>query len=205
MKAIRRKLLPTITAAALSLAVSGAHAAQGDWLLRFGAANVDPSAGSTGVVPDDAIDVDDGTAAFINGTYMIRDNIGIELLAATPFSHDIILEGVGKIAETDHLPPTLSLQYHFSPASNVRPYVGAGLNWTTFFDEEAIAVINDISLDDSFGWAVQAGVDVEINEKWFLNADIRKIDIETTAETDIGNIEVEIDPVVISLGIGLRF
>ena len=205
MICINRKLILVITATVLSLITMGAHAAQGDWLLRFGAANVDPSAGSTGVVPDDAIDVDDGTAAFINGTYMIRDNIGIELLAATPFSHDIILEGAGKIAETDHLPPTLSVQYHFSPESKVRPYVGAGLNWTTFFDEEATAVINDISLDDSFGWAVQAGIDVDINEKWFFNADIRKIDIETTAETDIGNIDVDIDPVVISLGVGLRF
>ncbi|MGI9315932.1 MAG: OmpW/AlkL family protein, partial [bacterium] len=138
-------------------------------------------------------------------TYMIKNNIGVELLAATPFSHDIVLEGTGKIAETDHLPPTLSLQYHFAPESNVRPYVGAGVNWTTFFDEEATAVISDISLDDSVGWAVQVGVDVDINEKWFFNADIRKLDIETTAETDIGNIDVTIDPVVVSLGVGLRF
>ena len=205
MNAMTRKLLPAMAATALSLAIGGAHAAQGDWLLRFGAANVNPSAGSTGVVPDDAIDVSDGTAAFINGTYMIRDNIGIELLAATPFNHDITLEGAGKIAETDHLPPTLSLQYHFNPESNVRPYVGAGLNWTTFFNEKATAVIKEISLDDSFGLAVQVGVDVDINEKWFFNADIRKMDIETTAETDIGNIDVAIDPVVISLGVGLRF
>ena len=202
---IKSKAVTAAIIATLSLSATGAYAAQGDWLLRFGAANVDPSAGSTGVVPDDAIDVDDGTAAFINATYMIRDKIGLELLAATPFNHDILLEGTGKIAETDHLPPTFSVQYHFSPESNVRPYVGAGINWTTFFNEEATAVINSISLDDSVGWAVQAGVDVDINEKWFFNADIRKMDIETTAETDIGNIDVTIDPVVISLGVGMRF
>lgn len=205
MKKILSKVRTTAIAAVLSLAAAGANAAEGDRLLRFGVANVNPSAGSTGVVPDDAIDVDDGTAAFINGTYMIRDNVGLELLASTPFNHDIILKGTGKIAETDQLPPTLSLQYHFAPQSKVRPYVGAGINWTIFFNEKATDVINSISLDDSVGWAIQIGADADINEKWFLNADIRKMDISTTAKTDLGNVDVTIDPVVVSLGVGFRF
>ena len=174
---------------------------QGDWLLRFGAASVNPNDKSS--LP--GLGVEDAQAIFVNGTYMLSDNIGLELLASTPFTHDITLAGSGKIAETKHLPPTFSVQYHFSPKQSFRPYVGAGINYTTFFSEKATAVINSISLDDSLGLAVQAGFDVDINKDWFFNADIRYIDIETTASTNIGDIEVTIDPTVISLGVGTRF
>lgn len=173
---------------------------QGDWLLRFGAASVNPNDKSS--LP--GLSVEDGQAIFVNGTYMLSDNIGLELLAATPFTHDIKLNGT-TIAETQHLPPTFSVQYHFSPKQSFRPYVGAGINYTTFFSEKAIAVISSISLDDSWGLAVQAGFDIDISKDWFFNADIRYIDIETTATTNIGNIDVTIDPTVISLGIGTRF
>jgi len=173
---------------------------QGDWLLRFGAASVNPNDKSS--LP--GLGVEDGQAVYVNGTYMLSDNIGLELLAATPFTHDITLNGT-KIAETKHLPPTFSVQYHFSPKQSFRPYVGAGINYTTFFSEEATAVISSISLDDSWGLAVQAGFDVDISKDWFFNAYIRYIDIETTASTNIGDVDVTIDPTVISLGIGTRF
>jgi len=173
---------------------------QGDWLLRFGAASVNPNDKSS--LP--GLGVEDGQAVYVNGTYMLSDNIGLELLAATPFTHDITLNGT-KIAETKQLPPTFSVQYHFSPKQSFRPYVGAGINYTTFFSEEATAVISSISLDDSWGLAVQAGFDVDISKDWFFNADIRYIDIETTASTNIGDVDVTIDPTVISLGIGTRF
>ena len=136
---------------------------------------------------------------------MYTDNVGIEILAATPFTHDITLAGSGKIAETDELPPTVSLQYYFSPGAKVRPYVGAGINYTAFFNEEATAVITSISLDNSVGLALQAGVDIDINNEWYFNADLRLISIDTTATTNLGDIEVDIDPVVISLGVGLKF
>jgi outer membrane protein len=173
---------------------------QGDWLLRFGAAGVFPNDDSS---PID-VEVDDGYGLYINGTYMIRDNIGLELLAATPFTHDITLNGT-KIAETKQLPPTFSVQYHFSPKQSFRPYVGAGINYTTFFSEEATAVITRISLDDSWGLAAQAGFDMDINQNWFFNADLRYIDISTTADTDAGLIDVDINPWVLSLGVGTRF
>jgi len=187
------------------LPLGAAHAvSQGDWLLRFGGAQVSPNDGSSGVVANDAIGVDSNAQPFVNLTYMLRDNIGLEVLAALPFQHDITLNG-SKIAETKQLPPTISVQYHFRPKENIRPYVGAGINYTTFFSEKATATITSISLDDSIGLAAQVGVDGDINKKWFWNADVRYINIETTAETNIGNIEVDINPWVFSLGVGTYF
>ena len=205
---MKYKTLITTFALASGLALSAQPATaveKGDWLVRFGLANVNPNDGSSGVVADDAGGVEDDTQLYIHATWMFSDNMGLDILGATPFTHDITLDGAGKIGETKHLPPTVGVQYHFSPKSNVRPYVGAGINYTTFFSEEATAVITSLSLDDSWGLAVQAGVDVDINDNWFFNADLRYINIETTAETNLGNIDVEIDPWVIGLGVGTTF
>ncbi|WP_455219653.1 OmpW/AlkL family protein [Kaarinaea lacus] len=190
-----------------------AHAVEkGDWLLRFGVTMVAPdasSSGPAGVLPDDAVDVDDGTSVSEDGTYMFRDNIGFELLAAYPFSHDITLNGT-KIAETDQLPPTFSVQYHFRPKTNVRPYAGIGLNYTTFFSESITtegtsAGLTSLSLDDSIGLALQGGIDIDISKKWYVNLVLRYINIETTAKTNVGDINVDINPWVYTLGVGTSF
>lgn len=187
------------------LPVGSAYAvSQGDWLLRFGGAQVSPNDSSHGVVADNAIGVDGNAQPFINLTYMLKDNIGLEVLASLPFKHDITLNG-SKIAETKQLPPTISVQYHFTPKNSIRPYVGLGLNYTIFFSEKATSTITSISLDDSTGLAAQVGVDGDINKSWFWNADLRYIKISTTAKTNIGNIDVDINPWVFSFGVGTRF
>ncbi len=180
----------------------------GDMFMRFTATNVNPNDDSTafsgaGVNPE----VDDNTQPGVTFVYMYSDNIGLEVLGATPFSHDISAAPLGKIGETKHLPPTFSVQYYFNPQTKVRPFVGVGLNYTTFFDEKTISGLGgDLELDDSFGLAVQAGIDYDIDEKWFLTADIRYINIETEA-TNIaaGTSDVEINPTVISIGAGFKF
>lgn len=140
---------------------------------------------------------------------MLRDNIGLELLAATPFEHNIIgtgtLAGSGKIAETKQLPPTFSVQYYFSPKKSFSPYIGAGINYTTFFSEKAVNTITTISLDDSWGLAAQAGFDMKMTKDWFFHTDLRYINIETTATTDAGNVDVKINPWVLSVGVGTTF
>ncbi len=141
---------------------------------------------------------------------MLKDNISIEVLGALPFSHDINATGAvtGKVADTRQLPPTVSLQYHFKPKASVRPYVGLGLNYTTFFDINTTGALagTRLELDDSFGLAAQAGVDMDINDKWFFNADVRYIDIETTATSSLlGTVDVSIDPWVFTLGVGTTF
>ncbi len=199
----------------LGLSASAAHAIQeGDWIVRFGVSNVSPnddsgefsgSAGSGAAVDGDA-------KPSINLTYMIKDNIGLEVLGALPFSHDISATGslasAGKVAETKQLPPTFSVQYHFSPQAKIRPYAGIGLNYTTFFstDTEGALAGSSLEIDDSFGLAAQVGVDYDINEEWFLNLDVRYISIETEATSSaLGTIDVDINPVVITVGAGFKF
>lgn len=177
---------------------------QGDWLLRFGGAQVSPNDSSHGVVADNAVGVDGNAQPFINLTYMLRDNIGLEVLGALPFKHDITLNG-NKIAETKQLPPTISLQYHFSPKKTLRPYIGIGVNYTKFFSEKATATITSIDLKDSTGLAAEVGIDGDINKTWFWNADLRYINITTTATTNLGDISVDINPWVFSLGVGTHF
>ena len=155
------------------------------------------------VVPE----VGDSTRPGVTFVYMYDNNIGFEVLAALPFKHDISVDGMGKIGETKHLPPTFSVQYYFNPESKVRPYVGLGLNYTTFFSTESIPGLGgDLDLDDSFGLAAQVGIDYDINEKWFLTADARYINIETTATNSAaGTTDVEINPTVLSIGVGYKF
>ncbi len=182
-----------------------AHAQEaGDWIVRVGVGNVDPKSDN-----GDIASVDSGTAAVFNATYMMTDNIGIELLAATPFTHDIKLAAGGtRVGETKHLPPTLSVQYHFDTNSAIRPYVGAGLNFTLFFDEETTGPLagTNLDLEESFGIAAQVGADWDFSDNMFANLDVRWINIETDARLDGAPLEtVEIDPIVYSLTLGWRF
>lgn len=207
----------------------------GDWIVRVGVTHVAPN-DSSGAVNTPAgpaagteVEVDDGTSLGFNFTYMMTENIGVELLAALPFSHDInpnatlaTITGPDTIGSTSHLPPTLSAQYHFAPNAKVRPYVGAGLNYTLFFDEEVegglkAAGYNDLELDNSFGLAAQFGVDFDVSSNWFVNADLRYINIETEAtinEASAGSgalgdtltvKDVKINPWVFTMAVGTKF
>jgi outer membrane protein len=155
------------------------------------------------------LQVDNGTSATIEATYMFADHLGVELLAAWPFTHDVGIDGVsGDVAQVEHLPPTLSLQYHFNPEGRFRPYVGAGLNYTFFFNEETKGALDgtDLNLDDSWGWAGQVGTDIGINENWFVNLAVRYIDIDSDASLDGDSLgTIEIDPFVYEAQVGYRF
>lgn len=204
----------------LSFCVAGPAQAYeaGDWLVRVGITSVDPKSDNLDVAGVGTLEVDSGTTLTFTGTYFFTPNWGLELLAAAPFNHDINLAGVGKIAETDHLPPTLSIQYHFIPDGTFQPYVGAGLNATIFFSEDLEsgvpallgATTGDLSLDTSIGLAAQIGADFMLNEKWVLNVDVRWIDIDTEAELTLDGVgvelgDVEIDPWVYGINLGYRF
>jgi len=215
----------------LAIFVSPAFAHDaGTWVLRAGVGTVAPD--SNNYVENDGtttltIDVDDGTSLTLSGTYMFSPNWGFDILAAYPFNHDIKLSVVDntdpglpavsiKAGETDQLPPTFSIQYHFLPDATFQPYAGAGLNWTTFFNSEVTqeltdAVgITDIKLDDSFGLALQLGADWVFSNNWLINFDVRWIDIDSdlsasdgTTEAEVGT--VNIDPWVYAINIGYRF
>jgi outer membrane protein len=250
---IKGKLLAVgaLTLAAFAVAPM-AQAEKGDWLFKGGATMVSPksgnlSLGDLGEVPDlgvsidnVSIEVDDGTSFGFTITYMMTNNWAVELLAAVPFKHDIKLKATitdllppggsvtdsAKIGDTKHLPPTISLQYHFLPDGMFNPYVGVGFNTTLFSSESlnsdardlfAALGINDanLKLDTSTGVAAQIGIDWYFGDKWFANADVRYIDLGTKAKitgtdeagdavvAELGT--VNIDPIVYSLMLGYRF
>ncbi len=208
MKTSYRVLIVAIAFLALSYsALANAHE-KGDWLLRVGAGMVDPDSDNGNVGGAD-LDVDSGVSLVFNGTYFFTPNVAFEVLAALPFTHDVDLEGAGQVAEVKHLPPTFSLQYHFDTGNKFRPYVGAGLNVTIFFDEDTEGALagTDLDLDESFGLAAQVGADIDVSDNMFLNFDVRYIDIDTDAEVSPLGLEfdVDIDPFVYSLALGWKF
>ena len=202
--------------ALLALVASPALAYEaGTWVLRAGVGVVAPDSDNLVLDPETIVEVDDGTSLTLMGTYMFSRHWAFDILASWPFNHDIKLAGT-KIAETDHLPPTFSMQYHFLPDATFQPYVGAGLNYTTFFSTDVEQVltdltgITDIDLDDSFGFALQLGADWTFGNRWLLNFDLRWIDIESdlTASDGVASEEigtVKIDPWVYSINVGYTF
>ncbi|WP_299198811.1 OmpW family outer membrane protein [uncultured Amphritea sp.] len=178
----------------------------GDMILKVGAANVDPQTSNNTTVA--GLDVEDNTQLGITGTYMLTDNIGVELLAATPFKHDITLNGA-KVGETKHLPPTVSLQYYpMDSSSAFQPYVGLGINYTTFFSESTTGALagTKLQLDSSWGLAAQLGIDYSINDQLLVNAAVWKMDINTDVTVNGSNLgELEIDPMVYMVSVGYKF
>lgn len=206
-------------AAALGLAAPASAHEAGDWLFRIGVSQIEPKSnnGTMDVsaldLGDQRIDVDDKGGVTFNITYMYTANIGVEVLAALPYKHDIYLEDLGRVGSVKHLPPTVSLQYHFLPNGVFQPYAGLGVNYTRFFStKEAGALADlDVTLDidsSSFGLAAQVGFDYTLNDRWFLNVDVRWIDIGTKAQIrEVPSIrgDVDIDPMVYGLHVGYRF
>lgn len=194
-----------------------AHEA-GKWVFRFGLGTVQPDDRNLVIDETTSVQVENGTSVTLNLTYFFTPNLAFDILGAFPFKHDIKLveDGVElEIAETKHLPPTFSLQYHFLPEGSFQPYVGVGANWTTFFNtdvnDEFGGEDDDLNLDDSFGLAAQLGADFLVGDDWLVNVDVRYIEIETDAElidSELGGIEigsVAIDPWIYSINFGYRF
>ena len=193
-------------AAVLALAATPALAqSAGSWTVGIGAHNVAPKSdnGTLTATPlgNLTMDVGSNVRPTITGEYFLQDNLGIEVLAALPFQHDINVAGVGKVGSTKHLPPTVSLQYHFGQGK-VKPFVGVGVNYTRFFSTKAEGAIAGTNLDlsDSWGLAAHVGVDFKVGEKGAIRLDYRKIDIDTDVKLNGANLgtknTVNIDPSV---------
>ncbi len=216
---------------AVALVAPMAHAYQaGDIILRAGAITVDPHENSgnidhatLGKVPGTKATLDSDTQLGLNFAYMATDHLGIELLAATPFSHDVGVKGMpgafaglnGKLGSLKHLPPTLSLVYYpMDTHSAFQPYVGAGINYTWFFDDKLSSEaekkgFSGLDMKDSWGLAAQVGMDYLLTDNIMVNAQVRYIDIDTTGTTylagDKVKVDVDVDPWVYMVGIGYKF
>lgn len=192
------------SALALALVLGGAATpalaqSAGTWTLGVGVHQVNPKSDNGalagGTLP---VEVESNVRPTITGEYFIADNLGIEVLASLPFKHDIAIDGLGTVGEAKHLPPTVSLQYHFGQGK-VKPFVGAGVNYTRFFSEETSGALEgaDLELSASWGLAAHAGVDFKVGEKGAIRVDARWIDIDTDVSVegqDLGT--VNIDPLV---------
>lgn len=212
-----------IAPALLAASIAQAHQA-GDVIVRAGAITVDPREDSSGIKAGGMnlggkATLDSNTQLGLNFAYMLTDDVGIELLAATPFSHDVGVSGLGaldgRLGTIKHLPPTLSaIWYPMQNNSAFQPYLGAGVNFTWFFDEELSSRAEGIGfdglrLDNSWGLAGQVGADFMLTENVMLNAQVRYIDISTTAKTSVGGapveVDVDVDPWVYMVGLGYKF
>ena len=153
-------------------------------------------------------------------TYFLNNNLAIELFCCFA-KHDIDLKDPvlglsGEVADFWIFPPALTLQYHFTGMGGLKPYVGAGVQYIAFFDE---SVGNSplggtgVDIDSAFGFVLQAGIDVEIGNGWYLNADVKKTWLDTEAQWQNVlaapglnvNADVDVDPLIVSAGIGYRF
>lgn len=188
---------------------------QGEFFMRAGSATVRPTEGSDNVLGMGGFSVSNNTQLGLTFDYMVTDNIGIELLAATPFRHRVGLGPTGDLVTVRQLPPTLMAQWYFGDAkSKVRPYIGAGINYTTFFDADfnqtgKDAGLSDLSVKDSWGAAGQVGLDYMVNDNWLLNMSVWYMDIDTEVKFKAGgeeqNIKTRIDPWVFMFSAGYRF
>ena len=229
------RILKSAAMAALALGLTAGTAIadsfkQGDLIVRGRAIMLAPTADSNGIAPDllaGGLEAQTSATPELDFTYMVTDNIGVELILATSkHSIDAVrgIAGVGRAAEAWLLPPTLLAQYHFDTGTKFKPYIGAGINYTVFFDEEvnnldsaftSLALIGaddklTLDLDPSIGLAVQAGFNYKLNDKWGIHAMAMWADIaaEGAVElngTELQSVNIDVDPIVLMVGAKFYF
>jgi outer membrane protein len=185
----------------------------GDFLIR---------ARGIGVIPDESGDIKAAATGADTGldtklgndyvpeldfSYFLTDNIAFELIAATT-KHKVDTTNIN-MGSIWLLPPTLTVQYHFTQFGKFKPYVGAGVNYTIFYDEKAKGAFTNLSVDNQFGFALQAGFDYMLDQHWGINIDVKKIWLEPDAKANLGAAlvtgKVKIDPWLVGVGVSYRF
>lgn len=201
---------------------------QGDILINARILNIAPDVGSNDITDLSGasaglggIDVDDAYSLGVDITYMITSNFGVELMLDTSSKHDIKGANglpVQNVGDVTVLPPSLIAVWHFMPKNNIRPYVGAGLNYTMFFSESTTSELTSglgatstgLSVDDTLSLIAQVGVDVDINKEWYVSFDAKYIDMDTTATiqvdgADAAKVDFDVNPLILGIGVGTRF
>lgn len=196
-----KKQWAAVLACAGAMGVGAVEAAPGDWLARARIVDIRPDASSTAL----NIDVNSKITPELDSSYFVTNNIALELILATR-KHDVSANGA-HIGSVKHLPPTLTVQYHILPNQRFRPYVGAGVNYTRFYSVDLAG--GALTVDkSSWGPALQAGIDVEIDKRFFVNLDVKKIWMDTdvkSAATGATVANLKIDPWIIGIGVGIKF
>ena len=174
------------------------------WQARFRIISVIPSPSDDIVGAD--VDISTAFVPELDFTYFFTRNIAAELILATT-KHNVEVENGADLGHVWLLPPTLNLQYHFY-AGDFKPYIGAGINYTIFYGVDEGDVVG-MDYDNTVGFSFQAGVDYNITNQWFLNLDIKQLLLSTDVDVDTGAgvlpVEVDINPLVIGVGVGRKF
>lgn len=212
-------LKPAALALALAAALPAyAQQAEGNWLVRGRAVYLDMEHKSSatrgalaGVVPSDGIEVNSKWIPEVDISYFFTKNLAAELVLTVPQEQDVkitkgALKGT-KLGTFEHLPPSLLLQWHFNPDGDFRPYVGAGINYTKIMNDKIDKVVPGLSLEnDSFGFAAQIGFDYKIAPQWFVNVDVKKVQIRSDVRLNGSKVsDVTLDPWLLGVGVGYRF
>lgn len=229
---MKKSLLVLALAAAFLPTLAQAEA--GDWVVRARVVNINPDESSDlgktvnknvapVMSPGAELKVDSNTIPELDISYYITKNIAAELILATGSKHDVSVSGDSGgvvtnqlLGSVDVLPPTLTVQWHFNPDQTIDPYVGAGINYTAFLDRklnvrQGALAGSKIKVDsDSWGWALQAGVDINLKDGWLINADVKYITIDTDVKLKTGGSwtkidDLDINPWVFGIGIGKKF
>ncbi|PUA19452.1 OmpW family protein [Glaciimonas sp. PCH181] len=193
----------------LSLSICGANvsAQESPWQIRVRADYLNPANKSDaigGVGASDRLHVNSKMIPDVDISYFFTPNWATELVLTYPQKQDVSLDGKN-IGSFKHLPPTLTLQYHFLPQAQFSPYLGAGLNYTRISSVDLLNGAGSLS-KNSWGLALQAGVDYKLDQHWSLNLDVKKLQIQSDVYAAGQKISaVQIDPWLIGFGVGYRF
>ena len=197
-----------------------------NWMIRLRGVGVTPDeSAKIGVIGGD-VNISNSFIPELDITYFFTKNIAAELIVGTTkhdvhtVASDISAVGGPTSADVDLgsvylLPPTLTLQYHFFPMKEkvFKPYVGAGLNYTIFYNQKAGSVVKDIKYDNALGYAAQVGFDLMLDDTFFINVDVKRLFLSTDVTVDASNLatglsipaEVDINPWLWGFGVGMRF
>jgi outer membrane protein len=210
---MRQQLSLFTLALALALGSTVAHTEDGPLLVRLRGVYIDPADKSDAIpalgVPADAIHVSTKTIPELDFTYFLTKNVAAELILTYPQQHDVELGGT-KIGTFKHLPPVLSLQYHFIPGGKFRPYLGVGVNLTLISAVDlAVPGVGALDLESSsVGVSGQAGFDIKLGDKLFLNGDLKYVSLRSDVMLAASGQKVsavQVDPWLIGVGLGYRF
>jgi len=200
-------MIKSVAVALIALAASHAMAQESPWQIRARAVHIDPDNKSTpigGVGASDTLKVETRTIPELDISYFFTPHIAAELILTYPQKHKVELDGA-EIGSFKHLPPTLTLQYHFAPKATFNPYVGVGVNYTRISSVKLLDGAADLD-NDSWGLALQAGIDFRINDNWSINADVKKVNLRSDVYVGGANAShLKVDPILFGLGVGYRF
>ena len=194
------------------------------WQVRLRGVAVLPDESASIKTIGGGVDISNSFIPEVDFTYFFTEHIAAELILGTT-KHDVNTTGsdisaIGGPAKTNVdlgsvylLPPTLTLQYHFFPGKTFKPYVGAGINYTIFYSVDQGNTVKDVKYDNAFGYAFQAGLDIKLTDKFFINIDAKKILLKTDVTVDASNLatglsipaKVDINPLLLGFGVGMKF